>query len=273
MKDSRLFAASFDTLLSMLGIGVLLALPSLGYLLFKPVALLMQGVAPSPELTVFLPVSVERKAALILEQKLKAQPGVAKTRLIPREDTLARMKGAGGLADALAVLPDNPFSDAIVVTPADDDPATLEALAATLRQWREIEHLQMDADWARRLAAINRLLKAGGMLLAGLLGLALIAQVLNALRLQAFAHETIVRPSFLWQGVLLGLCGGLIAWLIVVAAIFGLRLPVAELAGLYGSTFTLRFPDALESAALLGISVLLGGCCAALAVDWRRRRT
>lgn len=139
----RLFAAPIATLLSLLGIGVLLALPAGGYLLYGHLAQLMQGTTATPVLTAFLPVGAERKVALAVEQKLRALPGVAKTRLLPREDTLARMKasGTGGLTDALAVLPNNPFPDAIVVTPADDDPATLETLGTTVRQWREVEHV------------------------------------------------------------------------------------------------------------------------------------
>ncbi|MDI6750673.1 MAG: cell division protein FtsX [Pseudomonadota bacterium] len=280
----RLFAAPVDTLLAMLGIGVLCALPVGGYLLLTPLASLAQRTAAAPELTVFLPVAAERKASLAVEERLKALPGVAKTRLLKREDTLTRMKtkGTGGLADAIAVLPDNPFPDAIVVTPTDDDPATLDALAATVRQWREIEHVQVDADWARRLAAINRLLKAGGMLLAGLLTLALIAIVFNALRLRAaieraqahagsFSAADIGRPALLWQGLLLGFFGGLTAWLIVSGTMLWLRLPVAELAGLYGFDFTLALPGMREIGAMLGISVLLGGCGALLACDWRGR--
>ncbi|NWG30625.1 MAG: hypothetical protein HXY29_03915 [Rhodocyclaceae bacterium] len=274
----RLFAAPIATLLSGFGIGVLLALPAAGYLLLGHLAGLAQGAAATPELTAFLPVGAERKTALAVEQKLKVLPGVAKTRLLAREDTLARMKasGAGGLADALAVLPANPFPDAIVVTPADDEPATLESLAATVRQWREVEHVQVDADWARRLAALNRLLKTAALLLAGLLGLALIALVFGTLRLQAVMQRTAAdgpdRPAFLWQGVLLGLFGGLTAWLIVVATIFWLRLPVAELAGLYGLELTLALPSAREVAALLGVSALLGGCGALLAGGWTGRR-
>lgn len=281
----RLFAAPFATLLSILGIGVLLALPAGGYLLSSHLAALLQGSTATPELTAFLPVGADRKVAIAVEQKLKALPGVAKTRLLRREDTLARMKAsnASGLADAIAVLPNNPFPDAIIVTPADDDPTTLETLGATLRQWREVEHVQVDADWARRLAAIHRLLKTAGLLLAGMLGLALIALVLNTLRQQAVMQrvETTCGPgadseggraALLWQGVLLGLLGALMAWLIIVAAIFWLRLPVAEFTALYGLDFTLALPGMRESIALLGISVLLGGCGALLAMGGAARR-
>lgn len=114
------------------------------------------------------------------------------------------------------------------------------------------------------------------MLLATLLGVALIALVFNTLHLLATLQHTggagRDRPAFLWQGVLLGLFGGLTAWLIVVSAFFWLRLPVAEFASLYGLEFALALPGAREVATLLVASSLLGGCGALLAVGWTGRR-
>jgi cell division transport system permease protein len=270
----RLAATPFNTLLSVLGIGIALALPAAGYVLLGHVKMLTQGSAATPQLTAFLPIDADRRAALAVEEKLKAEPAVAKTRLLAREDTLARMKStgtSGGLADAINVLPKNPFPDAIIVTPADEAPATLDQLAATLRQWREIEHVQVDADWARRLAAFIRLANSGVLLLAGLLGTGLLAIVFNTIRLQALtrrnevevsrllgATDGFIRRPFLWHGSLLGLVGGLVAWLIVAGAVAWLRQPVAELATLYGIELNLAWPDALTSIALLGAAALLG---------------
>lgn len=261
----------------MLTIGVLLALPATAHLLFARLAALVPSAKVTPELTAFLPPQADRKTSLAVAERLKMLPGVAKTRLLQREDTLARMKSKGteGLADAIAILPGNPFPDAIVVTPADDDPATLEALAAMVRQWREVEHVQVDIDWARRLAALIRLMKAGGLLLASMLGLALITVVSNTLRIAMMLERSDEnsralaansgRLTWVGRGMLLGLMGGLIACLIVVAGMFWLRLPVAELAGLYELDFTLALPGVPEGLALIGAATLLGGCGALLA--------
>lgn len=281
----RLAATPLNTLLSMLGIGIALALPAAGYVLLGHVTTLAQGSTgfkATPQLTVFLPVDAERKAALDIEAKLKADPAVAATQLLAREDTLARMKSSGSLADAIAVLPKNPFPDAIVITPADDTPAAIDALAATLRnarEWRGIEHVQVDADWARRLAAFIRLAKTGVLLLASLLGVGLLAIVFNTIRLQALtrrdevevsrllgATDGFIRRPFLWHGTLLGLAGGLFAWLIVATAILWLRLPLAELASLYGIDLMLALPGPQASALLFGTAAALGWLGAALSI-------
>lgn len=271
----RLAAAPLNTLLSILGIGIVLALPAGGYVLLGHVAKLAQGgSSATPQLTVFLAGDTERRAAQVVEARLKALPEVGKTQFLAREDTLARMKSTSGLADVIGALPKNPFPDAIVVTPATDAPAAIDALAAMLRnarEWREIEHVQVDADWARRLAAFARLAKTGVLLLGGLLGIGLLAIVFNTIRLQALtrrdevevsrllgATDGFIRRPFLWHGGLLGFAGGMVAWLIVAGTMLWLRLPVAELASLYGIDLLLALPGLPETSALFGAATLLG---------------
>ena len=280
----RLVATPLNTLLSMLGIGIALALPAAGYVMLGQVTKLAQGTSTTPQLTVFLPVEAERKVAQNVEARLKELPTVAKTQLLAREDTLARMKASGNLADVIGALPKNPFPDALVVTPTDDAPEAIDALASALRSWREVEHVQVDADWARRLAAFIRLAKTGVLLVAGLLGVGLLAIVFNTIRLQALtrrdevvvsrllgATDGFIRRPFLWHGALLGCAGGLIAWLIVAGAMLWLQQPVAELASLYGIDLLLALPGPLTSTLLLGCAALLGWLGALLSIGQHLR--
>jgi cell division transport system permease protein len=276
---TRLTASPLNTLLSMLGIGIALALPAGGQLLLTHITALTQGAAATPQLTVFLAVDTERKTTQGIEARLKQQAEVGKTQLLAREDTLARMKKAEGLADVIAALPKNPFPDAIVVTPSDDTPASIERLATIVRQWPQVEHVQIDADWARRLAAAIKLAKTGVLLLASLLGIGLVTITFNTIRLQVLtrqaevevsrllgATDAFIRRPFLWYGGLLGLLGGIAAWLIVVGATLWLRLPVAELAQLYGLDLMLALPTSNASLALLATAALLGWLGAALSM-------
>jgi cell division transport system permease protein len=276
---ARLAAAPLNTLLSVLGIGIALALPAGGQSLLDHVAALGRGAAATPQLTVFLAANAERKEALEIEARLKARAEVARTEFLEREATLARIKKSDGLGDAVDALPKNPFPDAIVVTTTDDNPAALEGLAAEARKWPRVEHVQVDADWARRLAAFVRLARTGVLLLATLLGLGLVTITFNTIRLQVLtrqaevevsrllgATDAFIRRPFLWYGTLLGLLGGAAAWLIVAGATLWLRLPVAELAQLYGLDLMLALPAATASAALLGAAAFLGWLGAALSM-------
>lgn len=275
----RLLASPLNTLLSIVGIGIALALPAGGLLLLDHVAALGRGASATPQLTVFMAVDAERKTAQSVEARLKDRGDVARTQLLAREDTLTRMKKADGLSDAIAALPQNPFPDAIVVTPASDEPAALEKLAQEARGWRQVEHVQIDSDWARRLAAFVRVGKTAVLLLATLLGIGLVSITFNTIRLQVLtrqaevevsrllgATDAFIRRPFLWYGALLGLLGGTAAWLIVVGAALWLRVPVAELAGLYGLDIALTIPSLFSSALLLGAALLLGWLGAALSM-------
>jgi len=281
---TRLAQAPFNTLLSVLGIGIALALPAGGHLLLDHVAPLGRGAAATPQLTVFMAVEADRQAAREIENRLKARAEVARTEFLEREATLARMQASPGLGEAVRALPKNPFPDAIVVTFADETPAALEALAAEARKWPKVEHVQIDADWARRLAAFVRLARTGLLLLATLLGLGLVTITFNTIRLQVLtrkdevevsrllgATDAFIRRPFLWYGTLLGLAGGAAAWLLVAAAWLWLRLPVAELAELYGLDLMLALPSPLKSAVLLGVAGLLGWLGAALSLRQQLR--
>jgi len=276
---SRLGATPFNTLLATLGIGIALALPAGGQLLLNQLANLNRGAAATPQITLFMKVDAERKAAQSVENRLKERGDVGKTQFLAREDTLTRMKAADGLADAIAVLPKNPFPDAVVVTPRDDSPAAMEKLATEARQWRDVEHVQVDADWARRLAAVLKLARTGLLLLATLLGVGLVSIIFNTIRLQVLtrqaevevsrllgATDAFIRRPFLWHGTLLGLLGGVAAWLIVAGAMLWLREPVAELAQLYGLAVTLAPPLLRESGLILGLAAGLGWLGAALSM-------
>lgn len=278
----RLSAAPLTALLSLFAIAIALALPVGGWLLLDQLAGVQRGTATQPQLTIFLALDANRKAALDIEARLKGHAEVAHIELLAREATLARMKKQPDLGDVVAALPQNPFPDALIVTPADDRPAVLESLAQEVRQWRHVEHVQVDADWARRLAAFVRLVRVGLTLLAGLLALGLVTITFNTIRMQTIAcraeievsrllgaTEGFIRRPFLWYGILLGVLGGAIAWLIVVAALMALRLPVAELAQLYGLDLQLIAPTWGQTLGLLAVAAGLGGLGAALSV--RRR--
>ncbi len=281
---ARLASAPFNTLLSVLGIGIALALPAGGFLLLDHVVALGRGAAPTPQITVFMRVDAERRAAEDIEARLRARADVARTEFLDRQATLERMKRSDGLRDAIDALPQNPFPDAIIVTPADDDAAKLESLAAEARTWPRVEHVQVDADWARRLAAFVGLARSGLLLLAVLLGLGLATITFNTIRLQVLtrqaevdlsrllgATDAFIRRPFLWYGALLGLAGGGAAWLLVAGAMWWLRAPVAALAQLYGLDLRLALPSDLHSTVLLGGAALLGWLGAALSMRRRLR--
>lgn len=267
----RMAGAPVNNLLSLLAIGVALALPAGGQMLVANTLHLAGTTSAAPQISIFMAAGAERRAATEIETRLARYGGVKQVQFLAREDTLARMKASGGLRDVIEALPANPFPDALVVTASDDRPEAMEKLAAEFRQWPKVEHVQLDSAWVRRLDALVRLGRTATLLLGALLGAGLIAICFSIIRMQILTHRSEIEVSellgatdgfiqrpFLYYGVLLGLGGGAVAWLLVAAAAIWLRAPLGELARLYDLTLVLQMLDARDSALLLGLGSALG---------------
>jgi len=267
----RLAATPLNTLLSLLAIGIALALPAGGQMLLANALQLAKSAAPTPQISLFMTLDAARGAAGEVENRLRNNTAIKSFRFVPREETLARMKTMEGLGDVIDVLARNPFPDAFVIDPKDDRPSAMEALAQELKQMPRVEHVQLDSAWVRRLDALLRIGRTGVALLAMLLGVGLVAITFNTIRLQVLtqraeidvsrllgATDAYIRRPFHYFGALLGMLGGAVAVLIVWAAALWLRGPIDELAQLYSLSFALKPPGATESLLLLALAAGLG---------------
>lgn len=267
----RLTAAPLNSLLSLLAIGIALALPAGGQMLLANARHLAGTTSAVPQISVFMAANADRRAATEIESRLAKYGGVKLVQFLSREDTLARMKSSPGLRDVIEALPANPFPDAFVVTATDDSPEAMEKLAVEFRQWPKVEHVQLDSAWVRRLDALLKLGRTAVLLLGTLLGAGLIAISFGIIRMQVLTHraeievsqllgatDSFIQRPFLYYGFLLGLGGGIVAWLLVGAGALWLRMPLSELVRLYDLTLVLQALDARDSALLLGLSAGLG---------------
>ena len=267
----RLAAAPLNSLLFLLAIGIALALPAGSQMLLVNALQLAATTSAVPQISVFLATNAERRAATEIGSRLAKYGGVKQVQFLPREETLARLKTNPGLRDVVEALPANPFPDAFVVTTSDDRPEALEALAGEIRKWPKVEHVQLDSAWVRRLDALLKLGRTAVLLLGALLGAGLIAITFSIIRTQILMHRAEIEVSrllgatdgfiqrpFLYYGVLLGLGGGIVAWLLVGAAALWLRAPLAELVQLYDLALDLRALDGRDTALLLGFAAGLG---------------
>lgn len=280
----RLISAPLTTLLSLLAIGIALALPTGGQMLLDNARQLAGNTSATPQISVFMATDAGRDAANELGARLKKHPAVKHQRFLPREETLQRMKANAGLREVIDALPDNPFPDAFIVTARDDQPTTLDPLVAEFRQWPKVAHVQLDSAWARRLEALLRLGRNVIILLGGLLATGLIAITFNIIRMQVLTHRAeievsqllgatngFIRRPFLYFGALLGLGGGITAWLLIAAAAWWLRAPLSDLLHLYDFSFALQPLSLGDSAILLGSATGLGWLGALLSLGQHLR--
>ena len=276
----RLARQPFATGLNVIVIGIALSLPVGFYLGIDNLQMFSRQLSSDPQVSIFMAMDAGQADVSAVERRLRAHPEVGRVDFIAREQALAKLKRSAGLADVLADLERNPLPDAFVVTARSNDPATLEALRDQAARWPKVEHVQLDAEWARRLDAalgVGRLLVT---LMAALLALALVAVTFNTIRLQILtrrdeievskligATNPFIRRPFLYLGALQGLAGGCAAWAIVTLAMIVLNVQLAELTTLYGTAFKLQPLNATDSAVLLLFSAALGWLGAWLSVS------
>ena len=274
----RLAGQPLGTLLSALVVGIALSLPGGGYLLLDNVSSLVRGVSGTPEISVFLAVDAGAPDVAAIEQRLKAEPGLASYRFVPRDEGLRQLEAAG-LGDVLGGLKSNPLPDAFVIAPRGENPAVFAELAARMQAWPKVAHVQLDSAWVERLHALLGLGRSAVLILAGLLGFALIIVTFNTIRLQILtqrqeiavsrllgATDPFIRRPFYWFGGLQGMLGGLVALGTIWLGVQALGQPVARLAETYGAVFQLSGPDWRAALAIVAFAALLGWLGAVISV-------
>ena len=268
---ARLLRTPVATLLNVSVIGVALALPVGLYVAVVNLEGLTRSLGSDPQLSVFLeldagPAEVKRIAA-----RLEQHPTVREARYVPRDQALRELKASTGLADVVDSLPGNPLPDAFVILPRETTPDALEKLRDEVRGWPKVTHVQLDADWARRLEAGLRAALLAVWLLATLFAFALVAVTFNTIRLQILtrreeievskligATDSFIRRPFLYYGALQGLAGGLASWAIIWAGVAILNGALADLSRLYAAQIELRHLGVEDSGSLLAFSAALG---------------
>ena len=280
----RFRVAPLATLLTILVIGVAVAMPSGLYVLLSNLDRAAGGVKPQIELTLFLKTDVPESASKALVADLAKQSDVAGVVFISKTEGIRKLEAAG-LSDITAGLPENPLPDTLILTPKETSPEALDALYNRLTKLDTVQQVVLDADWVKRLSALMGLGKNIVLLLAALFGLALAAITANTIRLQIYAQQDeievaqligatdrFIRRPFLYYGGIQGLVGGIAGWLILLLGSALIESSVAKVAAAYGASFTLNSLSLAELIPLLCLSTLLGWLGAYFSVNQALRQ-
>ena len=269
----RMMRAPLASLLTILVIGVALALPAGLALLVTNAARATDGFANALDLSVYLKADVPLDRAQTLKDEALQRADVAEVTVISADQALEEFKEYSGFGAALAVLKDNPLPNVLHIRPRVEADAAgrLEVLRQYLASWPEADIVQVDSGWVLRFNAILEVIRRLLLLTVALLGAGVLAVVGNTIRLEVEgrraeieviklvgASNAFVRRPFLYTGMIYGLGGALLAWGIVAAAVAVLDEPVGHLAALYGSPFTLRGLSRQDIATLLAGGLVLG---------------
>ncbi len=269
----RLWKQPFATLLTVLVIGIALALPACLHVLVQNVRAASGGWSNALDVSVYMKQSTSLGDTKSVAERIRKRRDVAEVAVVPADDALAEFRKNSGFGEALDALKDNPLPHALIVRPAAEfrDPSHIGTLTEELKALPGVDIVQLDTEWVSRFNAILDVVRRVVFLAAGLFALGILVIVGNTIRLDienrreeievtklVGGSDAFVRRPFLYNGVWYGLGGGAVAWSIVAIVILVLAEPVRRIAGLYGSGYALHGLDATASLALVLGGVLLG---------------
>lgn len=273
----QMLSTPFASLFTLFAIGITLSLPTSMMVILDNATDIAAGLPNPNEISIYMD---DHGDGAQLKHRLSTLPNIAKTQYISKQTALAQIGQQLNLGQLISELPKNPLPDAWVITPVSNDINSIQQLVIQLKQMPHVSLVQADHAWSQRLDALLRLGQDMLMLLAGILAIALIAITSNTIRLQISTHhaeievsqligatDRYIRRPFLYFGVMQGLLGGLIAWLIVFSCIQLLMPQLITLGKLYNTELQIHSLTITDSLALLGLSSTMGWIGAYFAVS------
>jgi len=283
----RLYRRPIATLMVWLVIGVALALPALLQVTVRN----LQAVGPAQgrayAIDVFLKPEHDTARAQRVADRIAARDDVAGVQLITAEQGLTEFRLRSGFGEALDALTDNPLPATLVVTPTAGaaTPTGLKALQTALTRVPEVDQVIADTQWVERLQAllsVARRVSDGAALLLAIAVLLVVGQVVRGdietrraeieVSKLLGASDGFVRRPFLYTGFWYGFGGGLLALVLVLAAVVWVSPGVERVARLYGSDFRMLGLPAIGYLGLVLGGALLGWLGSGIAATWRLRQ-
>ena len=268
----RLSRQPFSSLMTVLVIGVTLALPAAMHLVIKNAQVISSSWDNALDFSVYLQTDISLETAERLVDIVSQRADVENVTLIPADVALAEFREESGFGEALDHLSVNPLPHTLVVRPSTaNTEVSMGLLNEELGNLPEADFVQVDTEWVQRFHAILSILERAIAIGAALLAAAIVVIIGNTIRLDIQnrreeievtkligASNAFVRRPFLYIGMWYGLGGGILALALVGYGLYALEEPIARLSGLYSSPFAALALDLKESFIIAASGVALG---------------
>lgn len=267
----RLRKAPLASAMTVMVIGIALALPTGLYLLVKNLRGFDTQWQSATQLSVFLQKELPASRLDKFLDELKQDKEISNFEYRDPAAALIEFSQLSDIGDSLEVLDDNPLPGIVIVQSAVADTDAMTQLVERLEAKAEVDFVQLDRRWLERLYAIVDIGKRGVIVLACLLGLAVVLVVGNTIRLSIEGRRAeikitkliggtdgFIRRPFLYSGLWYGLFGGIFALILINIALLAIKGPVMALARLYDDGFGLLAVDLSTTAIVVIGAILLG---------------
>ena len=280
---------------NLLVLSMTLALPFGGMTILDNIQSVTEQLSVLPEISIFMKQDANHDRVRTMEPAidkiLQANHQKAEIIFISRDAALESLQKKTGLNQIAESLGKNPLPDSYIIRLSDNTPsgtaltAQIEQIANQIQTLPDIDKVQIDSDWTKRLAALLGVLRMGLLFLGVILGVVVIVVTFNTIRLQVLMHldeitlswhvgasRAYIRRPFYYMGLFLGFFSGCLALILINLSLFPFNSAIYELAQLYGSDFRLTPLNPVVSAVLLCISAALGWLGALLSVNRQLRK-
>lgn len=269
----QIYMKPLGSILTMAVIGVSLSMPAGLYLLLNNASRVTDNWGGSMQITLFLNYDLTQKEIGSLLDRLRQNKDIGNVKLIKPDQALQEFKQNSGFSEALSALDKNPLPAVVLLNPSKQVIASgrTEPLLNELQNIKDVETAQFDRQWANRLSAFIAIFQRVIIILSTLLAFAVLLIIGNTIRLAIYnrraeieinklfgATDAFIRRPFLYSGLLHGIGGSFMAWILLLFSIRLLETPVLKLAGLYASNFQLTSLEPRAVVVLLAIGGILG---------------
>lgn len=227
----------------------------------------------TPSISLYLKTQEKQMGVNEFIDTLKKDARIEKVIYIPPTEGLQAFEKNTAFNPILKLFPYNPIPGVLVVYPTKENrnPTAMNTLYLALKKLPSVDVAQLDMEWITRLNDIIRLgdqlTKALAILFACSV-LLIIAHTLRAslshgapeiqiLKLLGASHAYI-RRALLYRGMLYGLLGSMIAWMLIDLLLWFLESPVANFTKTYHTDFRLQLISITTTISLFAIATLLG---------------
>lgn len=279
---NQLSLSTFTTLMTFIVIGFVLALPLGLYVLLENVQDIGKGIHESAQISLFLDWDTTSAQVDDLIRNLKLDPDITKVIYISPQEGLKEFQAQYGFGNVLAELKNNPLPPTVIVEPVSSirSQTSVQPLLNRLENLPKVHIAQLNMVWLQRLNAILFLFHRLFYAIAVIFSLGVLLIIGNTIKLiiQNFSEEMVIikllggthryiRRPFLYCGIIYGVVGSIVAWLLVDITVWWMQTPINQLMNLYNAEFHFRGVGIQSTLVLLGVGALLGYVGAWLTVN------
>ncbi len=228
VKDafSSLRSNTLTALFTSVTLGFALALFALFLILFMNLNLALDNLGDKTNVVLYFKSPTSSSELKRLSTLVNAVEGVSSAEYISASSALGELKNEFGGQDLFEGIDSAmlPASFEVALEPEYRDPDSLADVVTALKRLKWVDSVEYSAEWATRLSSVLKFVELAALVFGLFLAIATLFIIINTIRLTVYARRDeievmrlvgasnfFIKAPFFIEGVVQGLCGGLIS--------------------------------------------------------------